>query len=121
MSEGRWASRERGSKRARVRGHGRRTRGRGRVHSGEIVGERLGTADRWGRRDRERERQREWAQGKRTAPTAWPDRAARERERGRVSALGFASTGGARLSDTKGAWAQACARGLGLLGWFGLK
>jgi hypothetical protein len=28
-------------------------RGRGRVHGGEIVGERLGTADRWGRRDRE--------------------------------------------------------------------
>jgi hypothetical protein len=43
-----------GSKGARAQGHGRRTRGRGRVHSGEIVGERLGTADRWRRWDRER-------------------------------------------------------------------
>jgi hypothetical protein len=54
MSERRWASRARGSKRARARGHGRRTCGRGRVDDGEIVGERLGTADRWERRDRER-------------------------------------------------------------------
>jgi hypothetical protein len=54
MSEGRWASRARGSKGARARGRGQRTCGRGRVHSGEIVGERLGTADRWGRQDRER-------------------------------------------------------------------
>jgi hypothetical protein len=57
MSEGRWASRARGSKGARARGHGQRTHGRGRVHGGEIVGERLGTADRWGWRGRERERE----------------------------------------------------------------
>ena len=36
MREGRWASRARGSK-------GARGRGRGRVHGGEIVGERLET------------------------------------------------------------------------------
>jgi hypothetical protein len=36
MGEGRWASRARGL------GRGRRTRGRGRVHSGEIVGGRMG-------------------------------------------------------------------------------
>jgi hypothetical protein len=58
MSEGRWASRARGSKGARAQGHGRRTRGHGHVHGGEIVGERLGTTDRWGRRYRERERRR---------------------------------------------------------------
>jgi hypothetical protein len=46
MSEGRWASRARGSKGARAQERGRRTRGRGRVHGVEIVGERLGTADR---------------------------------------------------------------------------
>jgi hypothetical protein len=43
MEEGRWASRARGSKGARGLGRGWRTRGRGRVHGGEIVGERLGT------------------------------------------------------------------------------
>jgi hypothetical protein len=43
MEEGRWASRARGSKGARGLGRGRRTRGCGRVHDGEIVGERLGT------------------------------------------------------------------------------
>jgi hypothetical protein len=48
MGEGRWASRARGL------GRGRGTRGRGRVHGGEIVGKRLETTDRWGRRDRER-------------------------------------------------------------------
>jgi hypothetical protein len=36
MEEGRWATRARGL------GRGRRTRGRGRVHGGEIMGERLG-------------------------------------------------------------------------------
>jgi hypothetical protein len=46
MREGRWASRARGSKGARGHGRGRRTRGSGRVHGGEIVGERLGKADR---------------------------------------------------------------------------
>jgi hypothetical protein len=55
MREGRWASRARGSKGARGLGRGRRTRDRGRVHGGEIVGGRLETADRWGRWDRERE------------------------------------------------------------------
>jgi hypothetical protein len=43
MEEGRWASRARGSKGVRVLGRGRRMRGRGRVHGGEIMGERLGT------------------------------------------------------------------------------
>jgi hypothetical protein len=55
MREGRWASRARGSKGARGLGRCRRTRGRGRIHGGEIVGERLGTTDRWGRQDREGE------------------------------------------------------------------
>jgi hypothetical protein len=54
VSEGRWASRARGSKGAWARGHGRGTCGCGRVHDVEIVGERLGTTNRWGRRDRER-------------------------------------------------------------------
>jgi hypothetical protein len=56
MEEGRWASRARGSKGARGLGHGRRTRNRGRVHDEEIVGGRLRTVDRWGRRDGEMER-----------------------------------------------------------------
>jgi hypothetical protein len=75
MRDGKWASRARGSKGARGLGRGRRTRGRGRVHGGEIVGERLETADRWGWRVRERER----ARGKRTAPTALAHGAERER------------------------------------------
>jgi hypothetical protein len=54
MGEGRWASRAQGSKGARGLGRGRRTSGRGRVHDGEIVGERLETADRWRRWDKER-------------------------------------------------------------------
>jgi hypothetical protein len=58
MREGRWASRARGSKGARAQGHGQRTRGRGRVHSGEIVGGRLRTTDRWGWQGRERESER---------------------------------------------------------------
>jgi hypothetical protein len=103
---GRWASRARGSKGARARGCGRRTRERGHVHSGEIVGERLGTAGRWGRRDRERE----WARGKRTVPIARPHRAARERER--VIALELAPTGGVRLLGTEGARAWAGLSGL---------
>jgi hypothetical protein len=56
MEEGRWASRARGSKGVRGLDRGQRTRGRGRVHGGEIVGGRLRTADSLGRRDRERER-----------------------------------------------------------------
>jgi hypothetical protein len=47
MSKGRWTSRARGSKGARVHG-------RGRVHGEEIVGVRLETADRCGRWGRER-------------------------------------------------------------------
>jgi hypothetical protein len=46
--------------------------------------------------------------GKSTAPTAWPHRAAREREG--VSALRLAPTGGARLSGTGGARARMHAR-----------
>ncbi|KAL5676848.1 hypothetical protein ACJX0J_012979, partial [Zea mays] len=38
MGEERWASRARGSKGAWGHGRGRRTRGRGRIHGGEIVG-----------------------------------------------------------------------------------
>jgi hypothetical protein len=81
MSEGRWASRARGSKGAWVRGRGRRTHGRVRVHGGEIMGERLGTTDRWGRRGRERSGRT----CERTAPTSLAHRAARER--GREGAL----------------------------------
>jgi hypothetical protein len=44
MREERWASRARGSKGARGHGRGQRTRGRGRVHGGEIVGGRLRTS-----------------------------------------------------------------------------
>jgi hypothetical protein len=43
MGEGSWASRVQGSKGARGLGRGQRTRGRGRVHDREIVGERLET------------------------------------------------------------------------------
>jgi hypothetical protein len=68
MSEGKWVSGARGSKWARTCGGGRRPRGRGRVHGEEIVSERLGMADRWGQRNRERE----WAGGGgRPAPTVW--------------------------------------------------
>jgi hypothetical protein len=55
MREERWASRARGSKGARVHERGRRTRGRGRVHGGEIVGGRLRTTDRWEQWGRDRE------------------------------------------------------------------
>jgi hypothetical protein len=44
MGEWRWASRARGSKGAWGLGRGRRMRGRGGVHGGEIVGERLETS-----------------------------------------------------------------------------
>jgi hypothetical protein len=103
MEEGRWASRARGSKGARGPGRGRRTRGRGRVHGGEIVGGRLRTADRWGRRDRERKRAgaAENNGTERVRP--------RDRERGREGALRVAPTGGTRLSGRGGAraWARA--------------
>jgi hypothetical protein len=46
-----------GYKGARACGGGRRTRGRGHVHGGD-VGERLGTADGWDPRGRERKRAR---------------------------------------------------------------
>jgi hypothetical protein len=66
---------------ARGLGRGRRTRGRGRVHGGEIVGERLGTTDRWGRQDRERgNRCARRKQRRQVGPTE-------QRERGGVSAL----------------------------------
>jgi hypothetical protein len=75
MREEGWASRTRGSKGARAHGHGRRTRGRGRIHDVEIMGGRLRTADRWGRRDRERSGRA----CERTAPTALAHDAAIER------------------------------------------
>jgi hypothetical protein len=97
MGEGRWASRARGL------GRGRRTRGRGCVQGGEIVGGRLRTADRWGRRDRERERA--GATENNGADRVGP----RDRERGREGALRVATTGGTRLSGRRGARAGACA------------
>jgi hypothetical protein len=75
------------------------------------VGERLETTDRWGRRGRERERA--GAGEENGADSSAPQSS----ERG--SALRFASTGGACLSGTEGARARA--RGLGLVGRFGLK
>jgi hypothetical protein len=105
MEEGRWASRERGSKGARGLGRGRRTRGRGRVHGGEIVGGKLRTTDRWGRRDRERERA--GASENNGADRVGPWDRERERERG---ALRVAPTGGTRLSGRGDARAQARAR-----------
>jgi hypothetical protein len=100
----------RGSKGARAQGRSQRTRGRGCIHGGVIVGERLGMTDRWGRRDRERgcggkERRRQ------LSPTE-------QREREGVSALRLAPTGGARLSGTQGARAGLRARaGLSGLVW----
>jgi hypothetical protein len=86
MEEGRWASRARGSKGARGLGRGQRTRGHGRVHGGEIVGGRLRTADRWGRRDRERERA--GAQG------CVDRRDLRVKQRGRAGARAWAGLSG---------------------------
>jgi hypothetical protein len=82
MRERRWASRARGSKGAWELGRGWRTRGRGCVHGGEIVGGRLETADRWGRWDRERESGRG---GKERRQQLWPT-GQRERGRGRAQA-----------------------------------
>ena len=62
-----------------------------------IVGKRLGTADRWGRRDREGSKRA----GERNGADRPGPRAARER--GREGALELAPTGGARLSGTEGA------------------
>jgi hypothetical protein len=112
MEEGRWASRARGSKGARGRGRGRRTRGCGRVHDGEIVGGRLRAADRWGRQDREREKA--GAAENNGAERVGP----RDRERGREGALRVAPTGGTRLSGRGCARARARARtGLSGLPW----
>jgi hypothetical protein len=106
MEEVRWASRARGSKGAPGLGHGRRTRGRGRVHGGEIVGGRLRMTDRWGWWNRERER----------ACVAENNDAGRvgpqDRERGREGALRVAPTGGTRLSGRGGARAWTCLSGL---------
>jgi hypothetical protein len=110
MSEGRCASRARSSKGAWARGHGRRTRERGCVHGEEIVGERLGTNDRWGRRDKDRESGR--GGGKNGADSSAPQSSEREG----VNALGLAPTGGARLLGTEGARARAGA-GLSGLVW----
>jgi hypothetical protein len=100
MREGRWASRARGH------GRGRRTRGRGRVHGGEIVGGRLRTIDRWGRRNRERTSAR--VRGRRRL--VWPTG---QRERGGERARWLALTGGARLSGIWGAGGWAKWAGLG--------
>jgi hypothetical protein len=102
MSEGRWVSRARGSKGARVWGRVRRTCGRGHVHGGEIVGERLGMADRWGRQDKESEGARGGENG---TDSSAPQSSEREREG--VSTLGLAPIGEARLSGTEGARARA--------------
>jgi hypothetical protein len=67
-----------GLKRGVGLGRGRGTRGRGRVHGGEIVGERLETADRWGRRDRERGA---GARGRTSADRSGPRDIDREGER----------------------------------------
>jgi hypothetical protein len=105
MGEGRWASRARGSKGVRGLGRDWRTRGRGRVHSGEIVGERLETADRWGQWVRE---MGAGACGRTSADRSGPHNRERQRERG---AIGLAPTGGTLLSGRGGT--QARARGLG--------
>jgi hypothetical protein len=67
-----------------------------------------------GQSERERGRVRE------TAPTGRPHRAVRERERGDVSALRFAPTGGARLSGTGVARARAGRARVGWAKWAGL-
>jgi hypothetical protein len=67
-----------------------------------IVGERLGTTDRWGQQDRERER----ARGKGTTLTDRPHRAARGRGEERVHGRDRL-TGGVHLSAWAGAGARA--------------
>jgi hypothetical protein len=64
MSRGEVGERDTWSKGARACGGGRRTRGRGRIHDGDVGGG-LGTADGWGPRCRERVS----ARGRGTAPT----------------------------------------------------
>jgi hypothetical protein len=108
--QGKWASGAHGSKGTRACGGGRRTRGHGRVHGGDVGG-RLGTLDGWSPRDRERAGAREEKWSRQDWPTGQ-----REGERGE-SAGRNRLTGGGRLS------ARAGARGLGRLGltrpnWF---
>jgi hypothetical protein len=107
IEEGRWASRARGL------GRGRRTRGRGRVHGGEIVGGRLGTRRQVGSVG-QREGNQAWART--MAPIGWSHGAARER--GREGARVCADRRGPpiRLRDAQ---ARARARGLGLMGCLG--
>jgi hypothetical protein len=100
-----WASRELGSKGAQGLGRGRRKRGRGRIHGGEIVGGRLRMADSWGRWGRERESRRGREQRRRQVGPM--EQWEREGER----ALGFAPIGGVRLSDS-GTRARAGLNGL---------
>jgi hypothetical protein len=113
IREDRWASRAQGSKGARAHERGRRTRGRGRVHGGEIVGGRLRTADRWGWWGRERESGRTRGNQRRQV---WPT-GQRERggERGRSGLRRQA--GPAR--QTHGARGRGHARKLGRLGLTG--
>jgi hypothetical protein len=106
VSEGRWASRVRGSKGARAWGRGRRTRGCGRVHGGGIVGERLGTADRWvGGTERETS-----ARARETTSTGLAHGAARERERGRAGVGADRRSPPVRHRGRAGADARARAR-----------
>jgi hypothetical protein len=107
MGEGRWVSRARGSKGTRGLGRGRRTHYRGRVHNGEIVGERLETADRWGRRDRERGA---GARGRTSADRSGPHD--RERKRGRDARSGWHRQAGPAC-QAEGARGRGRARGLG--------
>jgi hypothetical protein len=109
MEEGRWTSRTRGSKGAWGIGRGRRTRGRGRVHGGEIVGGRLGTSSQVGSVG-QREGKRAWARA--MAPTGRSYGAARER--GREGAWVCADRRGPPFRHR-----DARARGLGLMGCLG--
>jgi hypothetical protein len=111
MGKGRWASRAWGSKGARAQGRAWRTCGRGRVHSGEIMGGRLGTTDRWGRRDRERAGTREGNGADRPGP--WGSERERERERGRAGVGADrrdppARRRGARARLSGPVWAEIC-------------
>jgi hypothetical protein len=107
MGEGRWASRAWGSKGARGFRRGRRTCVRGRVHDGEIVGERLETADRWGRRDREKGAGACWRTSvDRSGPRD------KERERGREARSGWRRQVGPACQAV-GARERGRARGLG--------
>jgi hypothetical protein len=108
------ARRARGSNGARGLGRGRRTRGRGRVHGGEIVGGMLGAADRWGRRNRERE----GAGEKNGVDSSAPQSSERERERSERA--GWRRQAGPAC-QTHGARGRGRAWGLGLLGWLGPK